>query len=371
MAEQKSDNLADTICVKAVPKGKLDPNEHFELVKGTKLDELKDNQLLVEVEYISPDPYLKGEMATYFQTPSKAMAGFVVAKVLESKDDKYEPGDYIGCLSTWSTKSIVDSRMVAPIPPNLKDYEPKKDPDYKQELESDEDSKFNIDDLKKIPRSYYIGSYGLPGMTAYYGLLYRAQIKKGENVLISGAAGAVGSICGQIAKSVFGCHTIGIAGSAEKLKWLTDDLGFDGALNYKKYGDDIQKAQDALKQQFPKGIDLYFDNVGGVFTEAVWDILNPKARVIVCGQISKYQNEKPIPVQPFLGKIIKKEIEIRGIMVFNFRNYTKFYYDMGKWLSSGKIKVKETVVDGFEKAPEAFAGLFSGKNIGKMVVKCC
>ena len=207
----------------------------------------------------------------------------------------------------------------------------------------------------------------------------------GDNVLISGAAGAVGSICGQIAK-LYGCYTVGICGTPEKIKWITEDLGFDKGINYKNYrigkkiGDveilntkiEYEQVEKALKEAFPNGIDLYFDNVGGIFTEAVWDILNPHARVIICGQIASYNDDKDNPnlIRPFLHKTIYKEIDIRGIIVSNFKNKTKFYYDMGKWISTGKIKVKETVIDGFEKLPDAFIGLFEGVNTGKMVVKC-
>merc|ERR1712129_308043 len=143
---------------------------------------------------------------------------------------------------------------------------------------------------------------------------------------------------------------------------LTGDLGFDAAINYKEYGDDYAKAQAILKEKFPNGIDLFFDNVGGVFTEAAFDVLNPGARVVVCGQIATYNDDKSKPklIRPFLHKLIYN----------NFKNHAKFYYDMGRWISSGTIKIRETVIDGFEKTPEAFCGLFKGTNIGKMVVKC-
>eukprot|EP01083_Nonionella_stella_P292097 993614_1 len=205
-------------------------------------------------------------MPIWFKTPSKQMQSFSVSKVISSKDPNYVKGDYVYGVFPWSTKNIINSKSImSKVPPNLSDYKPKEDKDYNPDLDTDE--KFDINEIKNIPHSYYVGSMGMPGVTAYYGMIVRGKLKKGETVLISGAAGAVGSLCGQIAKHIFGCYVIGIAGSDEKIKWLTDELGFDGAINYKKYGNDFNKTQKILKDKFPNGIDLYFDNVGGIFTE--------------------------------------------------------------------------------------------------------
>ena len=255
----------------------------------------------------------------------------------------------------------------------MSEYKPKEEKKYgTKELEEDDDGKFDVADIGKISHSYYIGSYGMPGQTAYFGMIFRGGLKKGDNVLITGAAGAVGSIAGQIAK-IYGCHVVGVCGSAEKIKWITEDLGFDAAINYKEYGDDYDKVQATLKEKFPNGIDLFFDNVGGVFNEAVWDLMNKHGRVVICGQIASYNADPNNPklIRPFLAKIIYKELDIRGLHVEGYGlTEKKFYYDMGRWIVSGKVKVRETVIEGFDKLPEAFCGLFTGKNIGKMVVKC-
>eukprot|EP01084_Bolivina_argentea_P164115 285367_1 len=357
------------IRIKNVPKRMPNADEHFELIQDVKLDELKENQLLIETEYISVDPYQRGRMPIWFKTPSKQMQSFSVSKVISSKDPNYVKGDYVYGVFPWSTKNIINSKSImSKVPPNLSDYKPKQDKDYNPDLDTDE--KFDINEIKNIPHSYYVGSMGMPGVTAYYGMIVRGKLKKGETVLISGAAGAVGSVCGQIAKQIYGCHVVGICGTAEKVQWLKD-LSFDGAVNYKKYGDDVPKIKKRLKQEFPNGIDFYFDNVGGPFTAAVWDVLNANARVIVCGQISTYNSDNSQPtLRPMLGKLIYKEINIRGILVTNFKDKEKFYNDMIKWISDGKIKVKQTVVNGFDNAIQAFINLFSGVNTGKMVVKC-
>eukprot|EP01083_Nonionella_stella_P292096 993613_1 len=243
------------IRVTSLPQTEIpDKDKHFEIIYNVELPTLGTDQLLIETEYLSVDPYMRGAMNNWFKKSTKQMYGHQVSKVIKSTDNKYKAGDYVYGAWSWSTRNVIDSSSVQSIiPPKIDDEK--------------------LSETNSIPRSYYIGSVGMPGMTAYYGCIYRGEIKKGENVLISGAAGAVGSVCGQIAKQIYGCHVVGICGTAEKVQWLKD-LSFDGAVNYKKYGDDVPKIKKRLKQEFPNGIDFYFDNVGGPFTAAVWDVLN-------------------------------------------------------------------------------------------------
>lgn len=370
MAEQK-EVTADVIRIKSVPKMKPDAKEHFELLSEQKLEELKENELLLETEWLSVDPYQRSRMPLWFNAPAKQMISLSVAKVLRSTDANVKVGSFVYANLAWSSRQVVPSKsVIMQVPPaNLADYDAKADPDYDAEVDGDD--ALSAEQLAAIPRSNYIGAFGMPGQTAYYGLRVRGRLSKGETVLISGAAGAVGSVAGQIAKQVFGCRVIGIAGSDDKCAWLKE-LGFDAVINYKKIGDDFVKATAALKEAAPDGIDLYFDNVGGILTEAAWDVLNRGARVVVCGQISTYNDDPQNPklLRPMLHKLIYKEIDVVGIFVSNFKNQTKFYYDMARWISSGKLKVRETVIEGFAKTPEAFVGLFDGTNTGKMVVKC-
>jgi len=190
-----------------------------------------------------------------------------------------------------------------------------------------------------------------------------------KQILVSGAAGAVGSIVGQIAK-LYGpnCHVVGTAGSKEKIAWLKK-IGFDEVLNYKDYKD-VASCQDALKKALPNGIDIYFDNTGGIVTESVWDLVNNFAKVLVCGQIAYYDAQHVPKIDPFLHKLIYKQVSVQGFVVGNFKDYDRFYREMGAWIVDNKIIIEETIYEGFEKLPQAFVGLFSGQNTGKMLVKC-
>jgi len=232
----------------------------------------------------------------------------------------------------------------------------------------------------RIVPSLYLGALGATGQTAYYGMLTIGNLKDGENVFISGAAGATGCIAGQIAKlKRKNIYLVGSAGGENKTKWLIQDLKFDKALDYKKYGEDLNAMKAELKRLFPKGIDVYFDNTGGLITECVWDLLNPKARVVVCGQIARYPNisladlltpQSVGKIDDFLFKLIYKEIRIEGFTVYECKDWVSFYRDMKEWILKGQIKTTETMILGFDELPLAFEGLFTGKNVGKMIVKC-
>ena len=226
------------------------------------------------------------------------------------------------------------------------------------------------DDLRKVdsdsaPVSTALGVLGMPGLTAYFGMLEVCHPSAGETVVISGAAGAVGSIAGQIAK-LQGCRLVGIAGSEEKVRHITDDLGFDAAFDYKSVTDYAAK----LRELCPDGIDVYFDNVGGAITDAVIRLLNVKARVGICGQISQYNLKKPEAGPRLLRHLIVKRAKIEGFLVSDFRERSKEALgQLTKWVTKGRLKYRERTAHGIENAPQAFIEMLSGKNIGKQLVK--
>jgi NADPH:quinone reductase len=220
-------------------------------------------------------------------------------------------------------------------------------------------------DPKLAPISTSLGVLGMPGLTAYFGLLDIGQPKAGETVVVSGAAGAVGSIVGQIAK-IKGCRAVGIAGSDDKVRYV-EELGFDAAFNYKTTKNYVEK----LKEQCPKGIDVYFDNVGGTITDAVIPLLNTHARMSICGQISQYNVEKPETGPRWLWALIVKQARAEGFLVFQFADkFMQAAEEMAGWIKSGQLKYQEDIVEGFEKLPAAFIGMLEGDNTGKRLVKC-
>ena len=205
----------------------------------------------------------------------------------------------------------------------------------------------------------------MPGLTAYFGLLDICNPEPGETVVISGAAGAVGSLAGQIAK-ILGCHVVGIAGSDAKVDYLLKELRFDAAFNYRATKDYFDK----LRELCPHGVDVYFDNVGGAITDAVFGLLNVKARISVCGQISQYNLEKPEMGPRLLSTLILKQAKAEGFLVFQFADrYAEGLQQMAHWLREGRLKYREDIVEGIENAPRAFIGMLRGQNIGKQLVK--
>ncbi|CCQ33639.1 Quinone oxidoreductase protein [Halorhabdus tiamatea SARL4B] len=319
------------------PEGEPDMDS-FEL-RESDVPEPRHGELLVRVRYLSVDPYMRGRMrdAESYAEPwavGETMAGAVVGEVVESKGDAYEAGDLVTGNGTWADYSVLDADSVAPVDPSVADP----------------------------PAS--LGVLGMPGRTAYFGLLEVGDPNPGDTVVVSGAAGAVGSVVGQIAK-LSGCRVVGFAGTDEKVAWLTDDLGFDAAINYKAVDD----YRAALDDAAPDGVDVYFDNVGGPITDAVFTKLNLDARVAVCGQIAHY-NDEGVPTGPRkLPQLIPVRATVQGLLVQDFA--TRFEgatEQLGEWVASGAIRHRETVVDGLDNAPEAFLGLFSGDNIGKQVV---
>ena len=319
------------------PDGEPDMSS-FEL-RERDVPEPRYGELLVQVRYLSVDPYMRGRMddAESYAEPwdvGDAMKGAIVGEVVESKSDAYDAGDLVTGNGTWADYSLLDADSVAPVDPSIAD----------------------------LPA--YLGVLGMPGRTAYFGLLEVGEPNPGDTVVVSGAAGAVGSVVGQIAK-MNGCRVVGFAGSEEKVEWLTDDLGFDAGINYKREDD----YRGALDDVAPDGVDVYFDNVGGPITDAVFTKLNVDARVAVCGQIAHY-NDEDVPTGPRkLPQLIAPRAKVQGLLIGDFATrFGKASEQLGTWVASGDLTHRETIVDGLENAPDAFLGLFSGDNIGKQVV---
>jgi len=299
-----------------------------------------DGELLVGVSFLSVDPYMRGRMsdAKSYAEPVKlgeVMTGGAVGKVLASRNQKFAEGDYVVGQFGWQQYAISDGRGVRKVDPAL------------------------------APISTSLGVLGMPGLTAYFGLLEIGQPKPGETVVVSGAAGAVGSYAGQIAK-IKGCRTVGIAGTDEKVDWITSELGFDAAFNYKTQTD----YHAALSSLCPQGIDVYFDNVGGAITDAVFPLMNTLGRVAVCGQISLYNLEKPDQGPRLLPLMLRQQLKVQGFLVFQFAGrVAEALRELAGWLHDGRLKHRESVTEGIENAVDAFLGMLRGENTGKQLVK--
>jgi NADPH:quinone reductase len=317
----------------------LPKESDFELVESP-LAKPGESQALVKTVFLSVDPYMRGRITgvrTYADPVNvgDVMVGGTVGQVLESRSPGLASGDYVLGQWGWQDSAVVDAKSLRKLDPKL------------------------------APVSTALGVLGMPGMTAYFGFLDICQPKPGGTVVVSGAAGAVGTLVGQIAK-VKGCHTVGIAGADDKIAYLIKELGFDGAFNYKTTTDYLAK----LRELCPKGIDCYFDNVGGAITDAVFPLLNTFARVSVCGQISQYNLEKPEPGPRLLPYCLVKQARVEGFIVSRFQNrWAEGIAQMAQWLGEGKLKHREDIVEGFENTARAFIGMLQGENTGKMLVK--
>jgi len=318
--------------------------EDFELVEE-ELPALKENEIQYRSLFLSVDPYMRPY--TMRMSPPFTMIGSSVAVVEETRNPKFTVGQTIIILAGWVERGVVNpDKMGKDSPGNtLGGIMP-------------------APDLGKLSKSLLLGSCGMPGNTAYFGLLELCQPQAGETVVVSGAAGAVGSLVGQIAK-IKGCRVIGYAGSDEKCAWLKQ-IGFDEAFNYKKVG-----VVESLTKAAPKGVDCYFDNVGGEMTAGILSLMNTRGRVAVCGAISHYNDKGGYTkVTDILPLSIQKELKIEGFLVGRWKaRWVEGIQAMAGWVGSGKIKVRETTVQGFANMPSAFMGLFTGDNTGKMIVK--
>jgi NADPH:quinone reductase len=317
----------------------LPSSDNFRIEKAV-LNELQDNEVLLKSWYISVDPYMRGRMnsvksyAASFEV-DQPIRGGIVAKVIESKSKLIFAGDTVVGMLPWATYSIEKAENLRKV------------------------------DIQKVPPGYYLGILGMPGFTAYFGMIEIGKPKKGETVVISGAAGAVGIVAGQIAK-IQGSRVIGIAGSDEKCRLLKEQFGYDEAINYKS-AKSIRKEIGAL---CPEGVDVYFDNVGGEITDAVVANLDFHARIALCGQISQYNNTKPYAGPSLLPMLLTRSVRLQGFIVSNYSDrLDEALSNLTLWLNEGKLKYTETIIEGFNKLPDAFLGLFSGKNQGNMMVK--
>jgi NADPH-dependent curcumin reductase CurA len=266
---------------------------------------------------------------------NEPLSGGIVAEVIESKSDSFAMGDFVVGNLQWQDYSIAGEKQVRKINPEI------------------------------APVSTALGVLGMTGLTAYFGMLDIGKPMKDETVVVSGAAGAVGMIVGQIAK-IHGCHVVGIAGSDIKIKYLVDELGFDTAINYKTAAD----LRKSLNEACPNGIDIYFDNVGGTISDAALSLINKYARIPLCGQISLY-NETQIPLGPRIQPILLTNCALmKGFLVHNYEDrFDQGIRHLADWLQNKKLKYAENIVEGLENAPKAFIALFAGENIGKQIVK--
>ena len=305
----------------------------------TQLPTLGDRQILVQVEYISLDPAMRGWMnegKSYIPPVGigEVMRAGGVATVLESSDDNFSPGDCITGLTGVQDYAVISTEGIRKVDPTL------------------------------APLERYLGTLGMPGMTAYFGLLDTGKPQAGETVVVSGAAGAVGTVVGQIAK-IKGCNVVGIAGGRDKCDYLINELGFDAAIDYKS-----SNVQDGLRAACPNGIDVYFDNVGGDILDDVLTQIAMKARIVICGAISQYNNTQPIKGPSNYLSLLVNRAKMEGIVVMdNAAHYEQAAIEMAKWVSQGKLIAKEHVVVGLETFPDTFAMLFKGENFGKLVIK--
>lgn len=328
--------LNKQVLFRSRPAG-LPAESDFEAVE-TDIPSPRDREVLRRTIYLSVDPYMRGRMnpgKSYAPSmqPGQVMVGATVSEVVESKDERFRPGDFVLGYDGWQSYAASEAKGLRKLDP------------------------------AQAPISYALGVLGMPGLTAYVGLLDIGRPRAGETVVVSAAAGAVGSIAGQIAK-INGCRVVGTAGSDEKCDVVTGELGFDACVNYKKEG-----FASALKGACPNGIDVYVDNVGGAVLDAVLRFINVRARIALIGLISQY-NQPRLPPGPNLNPLLVNRALVQGMIVLDHEDrLPAFLRDVSQWLREGKLRYREDVVSGLENAPRALLGLFSGENVGKRIVR--
>ncbi|HWU68771.1 MAG TPA: NADP-dependent oxidoreductase [Stenotrophobium sp.] len=305
----------------------------------TPVAELRDGELLVQIQYISLDPAMRGWMnegKSYIRPVAigEVMRAGTLGKVVASKNARYSVGDHVSGSLGVQTFAVTDGKDLHKVDPKL------------------------------APLPKYLGVLGMPGMTAYFGLLDTGAPKEGETVVVSGAAGAVGQVVGQIAR-IKGCKVVGIAGGKDKCDYVVKELGFDGCVDYK-----ASDLKSALRQQCPQGVDIYFDNVGGEILDTVLTQIRMKARIVICGAISQYNNTTPVKGPSNYLSLLVNRARMEGIVVFdNAARYGEAAQQMGQWMAQGKLKSREDIVDGIETFPDTLLKLFTGENFGKLMLR--
>lgn len=326
----------------ARPKGA--PTKDTLTLKQTAVPTVGAGQMLLRTHYLSLDPYMRGRMsdAPSYAAPVEigdVMIGGTVAQVVTSDIDGFAQGDFVLSFNGWQDYAVSDGTGVT-----------------------------NLGQTPDHP-SWALGILGMPGFTAWAGLTQIGAPRPGETIVVAAATGPVGATVGQIGK-ILGCRIVGIAGGPEKCAYAVDTLGFDACIDHK-----ADNFADQLREATPDGVDVYFENVGGKVLDAVLPLLNPNARIPVCGLVSQY-NATQLPTGPdrmnwLMGQILRKKIKMQGFIIFDdFGHlYPDFAKDMSAWIDAGKIKYREDIIDGLENAPEAFIGLLNGENFGKRVIR--
>ena len=305
-------------------------------LKTVPVDAAGDGELQCETLYLSLDPYLRGKISGRHLSgavnPGELMAGEAISRVVASQDEAFEPGDIVVAHSGWQSHPVIAAKDCRRVDPAI------------------------------APLSTFLGILGMPGLTAYAGLLRLGEPRQGDTVLVSAASGAVGSLVGQIAR-INGCRVVGVAGAPEKCAWVTDVAGFDDVVSYRT-GD----LREGLDRSCPDGIDVYFDNVGGDLLQAAMERLALGARVVLCGLMAQY-NSDDMPPGPNPAFIIKARATVRGMVVYDHEDLRqKMVEDVSRWLRDGEIRYLEDRTVGLENAPEAFSRLMRGDNVGKSIV---
>jgi len=325
------------VCLAARPVG-MPVDSDWE-IRRSAVPEAEDGQFVAEVLYVSLDPAMRGwmnDVRSYIEPVAigAVMRAGGIARVTESRHDGFAVGDHIFCMTGVQQFVVSDGEGVTKVDGNI------------------------------APLPTYLGVLGMTGLTAYFGLLEVAALKEGDIVVVSGAAGAVGSVVGQIAK-LKGCRVVGIAGGAEKCGYLVDELGFDAAVDYKN--DDLHKA---LRAHCPKGVDVFFDNVGGDTLNTVLPMMRRHGRIAICGAISQYNNTTPVKGPSNYMSLLVSRARMEGFVVFDFADrYAGAIRDMAGWMAEGKLLSKDQIEEGIENFPSVLLKLFTGGNFGKLIIK--
>ncbi len=315
------------------------PNRENWQVESLESQTPVDGEFLAKVLYVSLDPAMRGwinEGKSYIEPVGigDVMRAGGVARIIESRHREFQVGDHVVGMSGIQKYWISDGQGVSKVDPDL------------------------------APLQKYLGVLGMPGMTAFFGILEIGKIKEGDTVLVSGAAGAVGALVGQIAK-IKGCRVIGIAGGEDKCRYITEELGFDSAIDYKS-----ESLYPAVHKACPKGVDVYFDNVGGETLDVALAHLRLNARVVICGAISQYNNTAPIKGPENYLSLLVNRASMQGFIVFDFAaEYARAAHEMSHWMSEGRLQSREHIVEGLETFPETLLMLFDGRNQGKLIIK--